>query len=147
MLLAREELLLLKTTFALTALTAKGHLSRAWLPFLQVVPCNISESPDKGWVAIQALGTFDTGTVRFLHDFEVQLVESLDVIAGEGDGYEDQIRMSPLHIFHHSVTRLSSEPRRGANLRLPAQAVRIAEVEALHHCMNCRSNFGRVGVA
>lgn len=147
MLLAREELLLLQASLTCTSLAAQRHLGRAGLSTLQMLVGNVSEGLDEGGVPIQALGTLDARAVGLMHDLQVQLIQGLDMIAGEGNGHEDQVGMTTLDVLHDSVTGLGSEPCTGAHLRLPTQPVRVAEVESLHHSVNGRGHLSWVWVA
>lgn len=146
MLLAREELLLLQTSLTCTSLAAQGHLGRAGLSTLQMFVGNVGESLDENRVPVQALGTLDARAVGLMHNLQVQLIQSLDMIACESNGHEDQVGMTTLDILHDGVTGLCSEPCTGAHLRLPAQSVRVAEFESLHHSVDGRGNLSWVWV-
>lgn len=82
-----------------------------------------------------------------MDDFLVQLEERLDMVAGKGDGDEHQIGLAFLDVALHRVAGLGAQPGGGADLRLPAEAVGVAEAEALHHGVDGGADFRWVGVA
>ena len=84
---------------------------------------------------------------RLVDDLPIQLVQRLDVVAGEGDGHEDQVGLALGHVVRDGVGGLGAEPGGGADLRLPAQTVGVAEGEALHDGVDGGGDFGGVGVA
>lgn len=107
---------------------------------------NVSKCLDEDWVAVQALCALDAGAVGFVDNLQVQFVQGFDVITRKRNRDQNQVRLSLLHVLLHGITCLGSEPGRGADLRLPAQAIRVAEVESLHDSMNCRGNLSGIRV-
>ena len=85
-----------------------------------MVASNVGQALDESGIPVQAFSPLDSRAICFLHDFQVQLVKGLNVVTGKGNRHEDQVRMTPFHIFHDGITRLSAEPSRRAHLRLPA---------------------------
>lgn len=120
MLLASKELLLLQTAFTAASLAAQSHLGRAGLSLLQMLMGEICKTLDEDGVSIQALCALDAGAIGLLHDFQIQLVQGLDVVASESNGHKDKVRLAALHIFHHGILGLSTEPGLGTDLGLPA---------------------------
>ena len=64
----------------------------------------------------------EDGTILriFVHNFLVDFVECFDVITCKRDRNQDDITLSPCNILANCVARLSSQPCRWSNLRLPA---------------------------
>lgn len=146
MLLASEELLRLQASLTLATLAAQCHLNGAWFTLLQVLMGNIGQGLDEDRVAIQTLCPLDARAVGFVHNLQVQLIQGLDVIAGKRNWHEDQVGLAALDIFHNSILRLGSKPCLRADLRLPAEAVGVAELQALHNGVDSCRHFGWVGV-
>lgn len=146
MLLTRKELLLPQAPLTAASLTAQSHLGRAGLSLLKMLVGKIRKALDEDRVAVQALGPLDTRAIGLLHDFQIQLVQGLNVVAGESDGHKDKVRLAALHILHHRILGLGTQPGFRANLGLPTQPVRVAELQALHDGVDGCGNFGRVGV-
>ena len=69
------------------------------------------------------------------------------MIRRERDGHEDEVRLALFDVLGDGVGGLGAEPGRGADLRLPAEAVGVGEFEALHHGVDCGGDFGGVGVS
>lgn len=107
---------------------------------------NIGQSLDEDRVAVQAFRSLDSRAVCLVHDFQIQLIQGFNVVAGECDGHKNQIRLAALDVLHDSVLGLSTKPRLGADLRLPAQTPGVAEVQALHDGVDRGSNFGWVRI-
>ena len=108
---------------------------------------DLGERVDEHRAAVEALGARDAGTAGVADDLLVELEERLDVIAGEGDGDEQQIGLALGHVGRDGVAGLRAQPGGGADLGLPAEAVRVREAEARHDGVDGRGYFGGVGVA
>lgn len=109
---------------------------------------HVRERANEDRAPVQALGALEPGRITHLvHDFLVDLVERLDVVAGEGDGDQDQVGLAALDVLGDGVAGLGAEPGRGSHLRLPAEAVGVGEIELLHHSVDGGGDFGGVGVA
>lgn len=141
-----EELLLLQAPLTPAALTTQRHLERAFLTLAQVLLSKVCKGLDEYGAAVQTFGPLDTRGIRLFHDFEIQLIQGLNVVAGEGDRYEDNVGLSTLHVLLDGIACLRSQPSPWSDLRLPAEAVRVAKIEPLHHRMHCCRNLGRVWI-
>ncbi len=84
---------------------------------------------------------------RLMDDLLIELEERLDMVAGERDGDEHQVGLAFLDVALHRVAGLGAQPGGGADLRLPAEAVGVAEAEALHYGVDGGADFGGVGVS
>lgn len=144
--LASKELLLLQATVTLAALATQSHLKGALLSLAQVVLCDVGKSLDEHRVSVQTLRSLDAGAVGLLHHLKVQLIQSLNVVAGEGNRYQDDIGLSSLHVLLHSIASLSAQPSGRAHLRLPTEAVRVTKIKALHHRMDRGCNLGWIRI-
>ena len=69
------------------------------------------------------------------------------MVAGEGDGDEDQVRLSRGDVVGYGVGCLRAEPGGRADLRLPAEPVGVGVVQARHYGGDGGGDFGGVGVA
>ncbi len=89
-------------------------------------------------------GPADSGHTDFPRQIgavlNVQLVQSLDVVGGEGDGHNDGVFPSKAGETTEGVAGVLTHPRHRSHLRLPDQAVGKLEVELLHHSVDgCRN--------
>jgi len=66
----------------------------------------------------------------------IQLKQSLNVVAGKGDRHDQNILALVLNKASDGLVGLGAQPLLGAHLRLPAQAVRVREVEFLHDAVH-----------
>ena len=126
--LSGEKLLLLQAPLTLAPLTAERHLQRAVLPALEMFVCNIRKRINEDGVAIETLGSLDSGVVGILDHFLIKFIESLDVVTRKRNWHQDDVCLAPLDVLLDRVARLCSKPGRRSHLRLPAQAVGVAEV-------------------
>ena len=112
---------------------------------------DIRECLDEDGASVEGLRstdpTFCTEFVGFVDDFLIEFKERFDVVGGEGDGDEDQILLALGDVIFDGVGGLGSEPGGGSDLRLPAEAPRVGEGEALHDGVDGGGDFGGVGVA
>lgn len=141
-----KKLLLLQASLTSAALTAQSHLGRARLTLLEMRVGNVCKCLDEDRVSVQALCPLDARAIGFMHNLQVQLIQGLDVVAREGNRNQKQIFLASFDIFLHRVACLGSEPCRRAHLRLPAQAVGVAEVETLHDRVDGCSDFCWIGI-
>jgi hypothetical protein len=130
----------------LAPLTPQSHLAGALLAALQVVAGNVCERPDEGGVAIQTLCPLNSGAVGLMHDFKVEFIERLNVIAGEGNRNKDQVRLAPFNIFLDRIARLGTQPGGWSDLRLPTKSVGVRKPESSHDRVHCGSNLCRIRV-
>lgn len=84
-----------------------------------MVPCDVCQCLDEDAAAIQTLDALDAVVACFVDDFLVELVERLDVVAGESDRDEYEVCLALLHVVGDCVASLRAEPGGGANLGLP----------------------------
>ena len=115
-----------------------------------MLPSHIRQRLYKHLTPVQALRSFDpvpTRLFRLMDDLLVDFIEGLDMVGSEGYGDEDEVFMALFDVFHDSVGGLGAKPGGGADLRLPAEAVRVGEVEALHHGVDGGGDFGGIGVS
>lgn len=112
-----------------------------------MVPCDICQSLDEDTAAVQTLDALDAVVACFVDDFLVELVERLDVVAGESDGDEDEVCLTLFHVIGDCVAGLRAEPGGGTDLGLPDEPVRVAVGEAGHDRVDGCGDFGRIGVA
>ena len=82
-----------------------------------------------------------------MDDFLIQLKQRLNMIACECDWNKDQIGLAFLNIGLNRITRLSTKPCRGADLRLPAETVRVGEAKTGHHSIDGRGHFSGIGIS
>ncbi len=132
---------------ALTPLTPQRHLLRAALSTPQMPHRNIRQRLNKHRATIQTLRALHPRMPRLMDDLLIQLEERLDMVAGERDGDEHQVGLAFLDVALHRVAGLGAQPGGGPDLRLPAEAVGVAEAEALHYGVDGGADFGGVGVS
>ena len=100
--------------------------------------------------AIQTLRPLDPRPallLRFMDYLLIKFEERLDMVACKCDGDEDKVGVAFTHVGHDGVRGLGAKPGGGTDLGLPAEAVRVAEVEACHDRVHGGSDFGGVRVA
>ncbi len=80
---------------------------------------------------------------QLLGVLNVQLVQGLDVVRGEGDGDEHEVLLAAFDECFDGGVCSRGEPGQRAYLRLPDEAVRVAEVELLHDHVDRCTNLSR----
>ena len=116
--LTGKKLLLRQTPLAGTLWTPQNHLRAASLSALQMCLGDVCERLNEDGAVIQAFDTLNT-LVAFgvlTNDLLVKFVQCLDVVAREGDGYEEHVCVALFHVLLDSVGGLCSEPRLRADL-------------------------------
>lgn len=111
---------------------------------------HIRQRPNKRRTPIQTLRPLNACApllLRLMDDFLIEFEERFDVVACECDGDEDEVGVPFTDVGHDGVGGLGAKPGGGADLGLPAEAVRVGEVEACHYCVDGGGDFGGVGIA
>lgn len=121
----QEELLCLQTPLTRTTLTPQTHLRRTLDPTLQMRLRQVRQRLNENWAPVQTLRSLHTGTVCFVDDFEIEFVECLNMVRGEGNGDEDNVGMAALDVVLDCVAGLCAQPGGRADLGLPAEAVLV----------------------
>ena len=111
-----------------------------------MVLCDIRQRLDEHSVPVQAFDTLDTLVVCLVDDLLVELVERLDMVTGESDWDQNEVGLALLDVVGDGVARLSAEPGGRADLGLPYEAVRVAVIEAGHHCVDGGGDFGGIWI-
>lgn len=88
---------------------------------------NVCECLNENRIAIQAFCPLDSWVIGFVDDFSIQLVKGFDMVAGKGDGDQNQICLPAFDILLNGMAGLGSQPCRRSDLGLPAQSVGIGE--------------------
>lgn len=106
---------------------------------------------DEHGTPVQGLSTTDSAfgaeLVGFVDDFQVDLEERFDVVAGEGYRDEKEILLALLHEVGDGVGGLRAEPCRRSDLGLPDETVWVAVAEALLDGPDGGGDFSGVWVA
>ena len=114
-----------------------------------MTPRHIRQRLDENLTSIQAFRSPDPiSTCRFclVDDLPVYFVKCLDVVGCECYGDQDEVLVALFHVFEDGVLGLGAKPGGGADLRLPAETVGVAEGEALHDGVDSGGDFGGVGI-
>ncbi|KAI3479347.1 hypothetical protein L1887_58631 [Cichorium endivia] len=109
---------------------------------------DLGHGADEGGFVVERLCALERDAVLlgFLLQLNVDLVERLDVVAGEGDGHDDGVLVALLCPALDGVAGLRAEPSGGTHLRLPCDSVRVAPLEPRHDGSHGSRHLGRVGV-
>lgn len=83
---------------------------------------------------------------RFANDLQIKLVKGFNMVGRKGNGDQNEILLALGNVSLHSVGRLRAQPRRRADLRLPAEAVWVTELESVHDGIDCSGNLSRIRI-
>lgn len=109
---------------------------------------DFSHGADEGGFVVERFGTLESDTVLFglLLKLNVDFVERLDVVTGEGDGDDDGVLVTLLGPAFDGVARLRSEPGSGTDLGLPCDSVGVAPLQSGHDGSDGSGNLGGVWI-
>ena len=88
---------------------------------------NIRQRLYKNPTSVQTLRPLNPRMPSLMYNLLIQFIQRLNMIARERYRNQYQIRLSLLNIFLHRIARLRTKPCGRPDLRLPAEAVGVAE--------------------